>query len=251
MPLVNFNPYFRPDQPVLLELALLGDLNLDHQDTPAALESGGGGDQQDVTPVTDSDAANALPIDADTPAPLPLAPAVAAEPEPALMCNFGDNCKKVFTTERRRELHIEKIHHGPKKYTCVECGHKERDKKGMRNHMRRTHKKALKCDLCSKTFKDRYRLNQHKDMDHTLLPVTCKGDNCQDKTFTSKRELENHMKTCTKKKPEPKVANSSNSDQANMDSNSNGDDDNAVEKSSEEKDLDESSEVSLPILASY
>ena len=143
-------------------------------------------------------------------------------------CNL---CEKKFTRKESLQYHFFS-HTGEKPFTCAQCGASFRAKPTLRNHIKVVHdgnimnmktiketsKTLLKlpqqvkpdkitaiCSLCSKRFKNKFRLNMHMHTQHGDLPFECSV--CL-KKFPIISRLEVHMRLHTDeqidKKPEPK-----------------------------------------------
>jgi len=97
-----------------------------------------------------------------------------------------------------------------KVYVCVACDNKEfKARKHYRSHMERIHKvegerpRLYKCDICFKTFKDKFVLNTHMTTHSNIKKYTCPYENvCQystnNKTYLSYHVLNhtNRLRKC-------------------------------------------------------
>ena len=163
-----------------------------------------------LDPSSSSDSAPPTPdpTSAQTPDPNPATETATNSPlellnEPAnqsqFTCNIG-KCRKQFLDERKLQSHIIKVHEGPNKYTCAECGHQNRTKKDHKSHLSVHRKDVYNCSSCDKVCKTKYHLDQHKDMDHTMFRPNC--SKCSE-SFANKRELAAHIKCKHSRLPVP------------------------------------------------
>ena len=110
-------------------------------------------------------------------------------------CNFNRKCKKKFVSERNRNIHVDKMHKGNKKFSCEDCGHQTIRKKDMKSHMKIHERDPVICVQCGTQLKNNYRLKQHIDSQHNPGNLNCEV--CC-KNFGNKSDLRLHKKTCLK-----------------------------------------------------
>ena len=95
-------------------------------------------------------------------------------------------CKKKFTTHRNLLIHITIVHSNP--HRCNYCGEKFSSDIFRKTHQTTCALKLHKCCICQKIFKSAEILTEH-EKEHFY-----KCDKCP-QIFSSKINLENHMKT--------------------------------------------------------
>lgn len=81
-----------------------------------------------------------------------------------------------------------------KKYICSNCSKSFKSKQSLQQHREDAHKKqAFKCTKCSKAFGTKNALNQHQQAVHNTKTSKFECKSCK-KSFTSKNSLQQHKK---------------------------------------------------------
>ena len=117
-------------------------------------------------------------------------------------CTFNKKCKRVLQTKNKLEIHIQKVHKAPRRYSCEICDKKIRTSKILKIHKKIHKRKGVACDLCGKITKSKNRLEWHKDLEHTAYNPVCYV--CHTK-FETKAKLRHHQKNCCKAKNKAKL----------------------------------------------
>mgnify|MGYP002652669529 CR=1 FL=1 len=112
-----------------------------------------------------------------------------------------DKCQ--YSTARKDHLqkHIGRVHSSDMQYKCNKCEYRFDSEKKLNNHIRLMHttnddnndgKRKHQCNICSKTFVCKSKLERHK-LIHTDEKQFC----CQycHRRFRRKDHLQNHMKS--------------------------------------------------------
>ena len=110
-------------------------------------------------------------------------------------CDFNNKCQKTFESQKKKEIHIEKMHQGPKKFTCPDCGYQTNRPYDLNVHRRVHNKPDINCIDCGKKMQDNYKLRQHMTTHHTIGEYNCPV--CQ-KKYPIKYDLILHKKSCMK-----------------------------------------------------
>lgn len=111
---------------------------------------------------------------------------------PPYQCTY-EGCQMRFTFPSKLKRH-EKVHRG---YPCKEegCGFTGKTWTEYLKHRKEQHRLALRCDQCSKVFRDSWFLQQHQRVHSDMRVVLrCPRDGC-DRSFTTMFNLENHIKS--------------------------------------------------------
>ncbi|XP_031177056.1 general transcription factor IIIAa [Sander lucioperca] len=113
---------------------------------------------------------------------------------PPYQCTF-EGCQKRFAFPCKLKRH-EKVHRG---YPCKEegCGFTGKTWTEYTKHRKEQHKHKnrliLKCDQCSKVFRDSWFLQQHQHVhSETRVVLKCPRDGC-DRAFTTMFNLQSHI----------------------------------------------------------
>ena len=119
----------------------------------------------------------------------------------ALLYHYGvkefecNECGKEFATRKSLVQHS-KIHSDVKEYQCMICGNEFRWKGHLTQHMKRVHfqEKNYFCGKCDKGFFRKSSVNTHEENCCAKERRTHKCNDCG-AAYTSKRHLEEHMKS--------------------------------------------------------
>ncbi|TNM85381.1 hypothetical protein fugu_007657 [Takifugu bimaculatus] len=102
-----------------------------------------------------------------------------------------DGCEMRFAFPSKLKRH-EKVHRG---YPCSEegCGFTGKTWTDYLNHRKEQHRRLLKCDQCSKEFRDSWFLQQHQRVHaDTRVVLLCPHQGCG-RSFTTVFNLESHI----------------------------------------------------------
>ena len=102
-------------------------------------------------------------------------------------------CKKEFQDLHGLKKHYDSKHQEPR-YKCKKCDFKSGSKNVVRNHLKYHKDATFACDMCDKSFREKFRLKVHKQIhlqDHERYTFEC--DRCYD-FFPSKSTLNSHIK---------------------------------------------------------
>jgi len=101
-----------------------------------------------------------------------------------------DVCGARFNQKQNLHTHVRHIHLGERRYSCSDCGAKFRRKRLLDCHVNSKHKgeKPYSCSLCPATFVYPEHVKKHEQT-HSAEKLHC--PDCS-KTFKSKTSLENH-----------------------------------------------------------
>ncbi|XP_035516856.1 transcription factor IIIA-like [Morone saxatilis] len=109
---------------------------------------------------------------------------------PPYQCTY-EGCHMRFTFPSKLKRH-EKVHRG---YPCKEegCSFTGKTWTEYLKHRKEQHRLTVKCDQCSKVFRDSWFLQQHQHV-HSEMRVVfrCPRDDC-DRSFTTTFNLESHI----------------------------------------------------------
>ncbi|XP_076584836.1 transcription factor IIIA-like [Chaetodon auriga] len=109
---------------------------------------------------------------------------------PPYQCTY-EGCQMRFTFPSKLKRH-EKVHRG---YPCKEegCSFTGKTWTEYLKHRKEQHRRILKCDQCSKAFRDSWFLQQHQRVhSDTRVVFRCPRDSC-DRSFTTLFNLESHI----------------------------------------------------------
>ncbi|XP_070837997.1 transcription factor IIIA-like [Chaetodon trifascialis] len=109
---------------------------------------------------------------------------------PPYQCTY-EGCQMRFTFPSKLKRH-EKVHRG---YPCKEegCSFTGKTWTEYLKHRKEQHRRILKCDQCSKVFRDSWFLQQHQRVHSDVRVVfRCPRDSC-DRSFTTLFNLESHI----------------------------------------------------------
>lgn len=109
---------------------------------------------------------------------------------PPYQCTY-EGCQMRFTVPSKLKRH-EKVHRG---YPCKEedCTFTGKTWTEYMKHKKEQHRLILKCDQCSKVFRDSWFLQQHQHVhSETRVVLKCPRDNCN-RSFTTAFNLESHI----------------------------------------------------------
>lgn len=109
---------------------------------------------------------------------------------PPYQCTY-EGCQKRFTVPSKLKRH-EKVHRG---YPCKEeaCSFTGKTWTEYLKHRKEQHRLTLKCDQCSKVFRDSWFLQQHQHVhSETRVVLKCPRDSCG-RSFTTMFNLQSHI----------------------------------------------------------
>ncbi|KXJ68724.1 hypothetical protein RP20_CCG002031 [Aedes albopictus] len=105
-------------------------------------------------------------------------------------------CGKRYPAALQLRAHMESAHSDGQQFECAECpGKLFKTSVGLRTHMAYTHRKnkPFMCDFCSRSFKRKDLLDNHRRIHTGEKPFPC--DNCP-RRFGSRPTLHHHRKRC-------------------------------------------------------
>ncbi|KAL7404795.1 hypothetical protein ABVT39_019163 [Epinephelus coioides] len=109
---------------------------------------------------------------------------------PPYQCTY-EGCQMRFTVPSKLKRH-EKVHRG---YPCKEegCSFTGKTWTEYLKHRKEQHRLILRCDQCSKVFRDSWFLQQHQRVhSDTRVVLKCPRDGC-DRSFTTVFNLQSHV----------------------------------------------------------
>uniref|UniRef100_A0A1A7WTM1 Transcription factor IIIA n=1 Tax=Iconisemion striatum TaxID=60296 RepID=A0A1A7WTM1_9TELE len=111
---------------------------------------------------------------------------------PLYKCTF-EGCQMRFTFPSKLKRH-EKVHKG---YSCEEqhCAFTGKTWTDLLKHKKEQHRPVIKCDQCSKVFRDSWFLQQHQHVhSETRVVFRCPRDGCE-RSYTTMFSLQSHINT--------------------------------------------------------
>lgn len=116
-------------------------------------------------------------------------------------------CKKSFTTFQELESHRINNHEEDANIKCEECGLFLKTQEKLNLHVKTKHlhqNKVYICSNCGKTFKDKYSHEHHYSVCTKTTDFVCTYEDCTNKYFGTKRDLERHVNRIHLKLKAPK-----------------------------------------------
>lgn len=101
-------------------------------------------------------------------------------------------CRRVFSTEQRRDRHERTEHLGDKPHICQRCGKSFGLRNFLTDHLLRCQQQHYRCERCDDRFTNRASLNDHRRIVHEGIVFSC---TCG-KVFKSRSGLARHSRKC-------------------------------------------------------